>query len=48
MEQKDQIVVLLHGLGGVGKTQIALKFIAESGSRFDYTKDRHIILSFSF
>ncbi|KAJ7073181.1 hypothetical protein C8F01DRAFT_1225887 [Mycena amicta] len=34
MEQKDQIVVLLYGLGGVGKTQIALKFIAESGSRF--------------
>ncbi|KAJ7073170.1 P-loop containing nucleoside triphosphate hydrolase protein, partial [Mycena amicta] len=36
MEQKDQIVVLLYGLGGVGKTQIALKFIAESGSRFTH------------
>ncbi|KAJ7064256.1 P-loop containing nucleoside triphosphate hydrolase protein, partial [Mycena amicta] len=35
-EQKEQKVVLLHGLGGAGKTQIALKFIAdsESGSRF--------------
>ncbi|KAJ7069130.1 hypothetical protein C8F01DRAFT_1077768 [Mycena amicta] len=33
-EKKDQKVVLLHGLGGAGKTQIALKFIADSGSRF--------------
>ncbi|KAJ7064157.1 P-loop containing nucleoside triphosphate hydrolase protein, partial [Mycena amicta] len=33
-EHKEQKVVLLHGLGGAGKTQIALKFIAESGSRF--------------
>ncbi|KAJ7064206.1 P-loop containing nucleoside triphosphate hydrolase protein, partial [Mycena amicta] len=33
-EQTEQKVVLLHGLGGAGKTQIALKFIAESGSRF--------------
>nr|GAT50164.1 predicted protein [Mycena chlorophos] len=31
--QKEQIVVLLHGLGGVGKTQMALKFIAESSER---------------
>ncbi|KAJ7073176.1 P-loop containing nucleoside triphosphate hydrolase protein [Mycena amicta] len=35
-QQKQQRVVLLHGLGGVGKTQIALKFIAESGSRFTH------------
>ncbi|KAJ7049644.1 hypothetical protein C8F01DRAFT_1349343 [Mycena amicta] len=33
-EQKEQKVVLLYGLGGAGKTQIALKFIADSGSRF--------------
>ncbi|KAJ7069108.1 P-loop containing nucleoside triphosphate hydrolase protein [Mycena amicta] len=33
-EKKDQKVVLLYGLGGAGKTQIALKFIADSGSRF--------------
>ncbi|KAJ7064141.1 hypothetical protein C8F01DRAFT_1081505 [Mycena amicta] len=33
-EQKEQKVMLLHGLGGAGKTQIALIFIAESGSRF--------------
>ncbi|KAJ7052089.1 P-loop containing nucleoside triphosphate hydrolase protein, partial [Mycena amicta] len=33
-QQKEQIVVLLHGLGGAGKTQIALKFIANSGLRF--------------
>ncbi|KAJ7071685.1 P-loop containing nucleoside triphosphate hydrolase protein [Mycena amicta] len=34
IEKKEQKVVLLHGLGGAGKTQIALKFIAESGARF--------------
>ncbi|KAJ7061315.1 hypothetical protein C8F01DRAFT_1231199 [Mycena amicta] len=34
IEKKEQKVVLLHGLGGGGKTQIALKFIAESGARF--------------
>ncbi|KAJ7058658.1 P-loop containing nucleoside triphosphate hydrolase protein, partial [Mycena amicta] len=34
MEQKEQKVVLLYGLGGAGKTQIALKFISDSGSRF--------------
>ncbi|KAJ7073025.1 hypothetical protein C8F01DRAFT_1225797 [Mycena amicta] len=34
IEKKEQQVVLLHGLGGAGKTQIALKFIAESGARF--------------
>nr|GAT59880.1 predicted protein [Mycena chlorophos] len=28
-----QIVVLLHGLGGIGKTQIALKFIHDAGHR---------------
>ncbi|KAJ7053703.1 hypothetical protein C8F01DRAFT_1329392 [Mycena amicta] len=33
-EQKEQKSVLLYGLGGAGKTQIALKFIANSGSRF--------------
>ncbi|KAJ7054953.1 hypothetical protein C8F01DRAFT_1235000 [Mycena amicta] len=33
-EQKGHKVVLLYGLGGAGKTQIALKFIADSGSRF--------------
>ncbi|KAJ7054871.1 P-loop containing nucleoside triphosphate hydrolase protein, partial [Mycena amicta] len=33
-EQKEQKAVLLYGLGGTGKTQIALKFIADSGSRF--------------
>ncbi|KAJ7049221.1 P-loop containing nucleoside triphosphate hydrolase protein, partial [Mycena amicta] len=33
-EQKEQKVVLLYGLGGAGKTQIALKFIADSGTRF--------------
>ncbi|KAJ7061926.1 P-loop containing nucleoside triphosphate hydrolase protein, partial [Mycena amicta] len=33
-EQKKQTVVLLYGLGGAGKTQIALKFISDSGSRF--------------
>ncbi|KAJ7053445.1 hypothetical protein C8F01DRAFT_1235880 [Mycena amicta] len=33
-EQKQQKYVLLYGLGGVGKTQIALKFIADSGSSF--------------
>ncbi|KAJ7053563.1 hypothetical protein C8F01DRAFT_1064710 [Mycena amicta] len=33
-QQEEQIVVLLHGLGGAGKTQIALKFIADSRSRF--------------
>ncbi|KAJ7060603.1 hypothetical protein C8F01DRAFT_1083622 [Mycena amicta] len=33
-EQKEQKSVLLYGLGGAGKTQIALKFIADSGSRF--------------
>ncbi|KAJ7053757.1 P-loop containing nucleoside triphosphate hydrolase protein, partial [Mycena amicta] len=32
--QKEQKSVLLYGLGGSGKTQIALKFIADSGSRF--------------
>ncbi|KAJ7452843.1 hypothetical protein FB451DRAFT_1373962 [Mycena latifolia] len=30
----DQHIFLLHGLGGVGKTQIALKFIEESLSHF--------------
>ncbi|KAJ7049641.1 P-loop containing nucleoside triphosphate hydrolase protein, partial [Mycena amicta] len=34
MEQKEQKVVLLYGLGGAGKTQIALKFVSDSGSRF--------------
>ncbi|KAJ7061436.1 hypothetical protein C8F01DRAFT_1057929 [Mycena amicta] len=34
MEQKEQKVVLLYRLGGAGKTQIALKFISDSGSRF--------------
>ncbi|KAJ7099119.1 hypothetical protein C8R44DRAFT_354966 [Mycena epipterygia] len=29
-----QDIFLLHGLGGAGKTQIALKFIAESSSNF--------------
>ncbi|KAJ7062192.1 hypothetical protein C8F01DRAFT_1284555 [Mycena amicta] len=33
-ELKEQKVVLLHGLGGAGKTQIALRFISECGSRF--------------
>ncbi|KAJ7060596.1 hypothetical protein C8F01DRAFT_1083614 [Mycena amicta] len=33
-EPREQKVVLLYGLGGAGKTQIALKFIADSGSRF--------------
>ncbi|KAJ7048421.1 P-loop containing nucleoside triphosphate hydrolase protein [Mycena amicta] len=33
-EQKEQKSVLLYGLGGAGKTQIALKFIVDSGSRF--------------
>ncbi|KAJ7050954.1 hypothetical protein C8F01DRAFT_1067307 [Mycena amicta] len=33
-EHKEQKSVLLYGLGGAGKTQIALKFIADSGSRF--------------
>ncbi|KAJ7049008.1 P-loop containing nucleoside triphosphate hydrolase protein, partial [Mycena amicta] len=33
-EQKKQTVVLLYGLGGAGKTQIALKFISDSRSRF--------------
>ncbi|KAJ7057384.1 P-loop containing nucleoside triphosphate hydrolase protein, partial [Mycena amicta] len=33
-EPKEQKVVLLYGLGGAGKTQIALKFISDSGSRF--------------
>ncbi|KAJ7060765.1 P-loop containing nucleoside triphosphate hydrolase protein, partial [Mycena amicta] len=31
---EKQTVVLLYGLGGAGKTQIALKFISDSGSRF--------------
>ncbi|KAJ7458450.1 P-loop containing nucleoside triphosphate hydrolase protein [Mycena latifolia] len=30
----QQHIFLLHGLGGAGKTQIALKFIQESSSRF--------------
>ncbi|KAJ6545997.1 hypothetical protein DFH09DRAFT_1282001 [Mycena vulgaris] len=30
----NQHIFLLHGLGGAGKTQIALKFIEESSSRF--------------
>ncbi|KAJ7446611.1 hypothetical protein FB451DRAFT_976970, partial [Mycena latifolia] len=29
-----QDIYLLHGLGGAGKTQIALKFIEESASQF--------------
>ncbi|KAF7368056.1 FabD/lysophospholipase-like protein [Mycena sanguinolenta] len=29
-----QNIYVLHGLGGAGKTQIALKFITDSGSRF--------------
>jgi hypothetical protein len=29
----EQKIYLLHGLGGSGKTQIALKFIVESSSR---------------
>ncbi|KAJ7060460.1 hypothetical protein C8F01DRAFT_988761 [Mycena amicta] len=33
-DEKEQRVVLLYGLGGAGKTQIALKFIADSRSRF--------------
>ncbi|KAJ7050973.1 hypothetical protein C8F01DRAFT_1237518 [Mycena amicta] len=33
-DPREQKSVLLYGLGGAGKTQIALKFIAESGSRF--------------
>nr|GAT50008.1 nephrocystin-3 [Mycena chlorophos] len=33
----EQIVALLHGLRGVGKTQIALKFIASSSQRFEKT-----------
>ncbi|KAJ7099196.1 hypothetical protein C8R44DRAFT_355298 [Mycena epipterygia] len=33
MEGK-QVIFVLHGLGGAGKTQIALKFIQESASRF--------------
>ncbi|KAF7321208.1 hypothetical protein HMN09_00209400 [Mycena chlorophos] len=32
-KDKGQTVVLLHGLGGIGKTQIALKFIEEYGSQ---------------
>ncbi|KAJ7115195.1 P-loop containing nucleoside triphosphate hydrolase protein [Mycena epipterygia] len=31
---RKQGIFVLHGLGGVGKTQIALKFIEESASRF--------------
>ncbi|KAF7341075.1 Kinesin light chain [Mycena sanguinolenta] len=33
-DTKTQKIYLLHGLGGAGKTQIALKFIKESSSRF--------------
>ncbi|KAJ7049026.1 hypothetical protein C8F01DRAFT_1379150 [Mycena amicta] len=36
-EQKEQKVVLLYGLGGAGKTQIALKFISDSVFRFRFT-----------
>ncbi|KAJ7463316.1 hypothetical protein FB451DRAFT_1494313 [Mycena latifolia] len=32
--QGEQDICLLHGLGGAGKTQIALKFIEESASQF--------------
>ncbi|KAJ7463313.1 P-loop containing nucleoside triphosphate hydrolase protein [Mycena latifolia] len=32
--QTQQDICLLHGLGGTGKTQIALKFIEESASQF--------------
>ncbi|KAJ7446588.1 hypothetical protein FB451DRAFT_1188678 [Mycena latifolia] len=33
-KQPKQEIFLLHGLGGAGKTQIALKFIEESSSQF--------------
>ncbi|KAJ7439103.1 hypothetical protein FB451DRAFT_1192313 [Mycena latifolia] len=33
-KQGNQDIFLLHGLGGAGKTQIALKFIQESASQF--------------
>ncbi|KAJ7463359.1 hypothetical protein FB451DRAFT_1180451 [Mycena latifolia] len=33
-ETEHQAIFLLHGLGGAGKTQIALKFIQESASQF--------------
>ncbi|KAJ7060474.1 hypothetical protein C8F01DRAFT_1292902 [Mycena amicta] len=36
-DQKGHKVVLLYGLGGAGKTQIALKFIADSGSSLRFT-----------
>jgi type II secretory ATPase GspE/PulE/Tfp pilus assembly ATPase PilB-like protein len=31
--RKKQGIFLLHGLGGAGKTQIALKFIEEAASQ---------------
>ncbi|KAJ7463352.1 hypothetical protein FB451DRAFT_1139719 [Mycena latifolia] len=33
-DAEHQAIFLLHGLGGAGKTQIALKFIQESASQF--------------
>nr|GAT54509.1 predicted protein [Mycena chlorophos] len=33
-KNNEQIVVLLHGLGGAGKTQTALKFLAKYSERF--------------
>ncbi|KAJ7093599.1 P-loop containing nucleoside triphosphate hydrolase protein, partial [Mycena epipterygia] len=36
---RKQDIFLLHGLGGSGKTQIALKFIAESNSKWASTSE---------
>ncbi|KAJ7041785.1 P-loop containing nucleoside triphosphate hydrolase protein [Mycena alexandri] len=37
MDSGKQLIYVLHGLGGAGKTQIALKFIQESSTSFSDT-----------
>ncbi|KAJ6603200.1 hypothetical protein DFH09DRAFT_882243, partial [Mycena vulgaris] len=43
---EKQHIYLLHGLGGAGKTQIALKFIEESSQEVVGRKSRDIIHRF--
>ena len=35
--QREQKIFVLYGLGGIGKTQICLKFAQDHRNRYEYT-----------